>query len=355
MWIIALAFLSLSSEFSPRIEGCKVTITFLLIMTIFGKLMLKQKLIIENSFYFTYPIIFPHFSNHKYSDSKKIYSGRWFMYIYIDVLIVTSVYVDYLLLRVTAAVLKRYARVSGCIVGALIGSLFSLTILLPPMNILLSSALKIIPVTAAVYAAFGFGSVRRYASAGVVFFGAGVLFAGVCGLLAQTSAGSIIMYRNGSVYFSISLPLLIISTGAAYAAVRLYNRFSGNDITSSGTYTITLYRNRKSVSLTAVADTGNRLTDSITGSYVIVCGREQLKGLFSEDEDIPDSTDMSLSKGWRLIPCTTAFGSGLIPVFRPDMVCIRCDETRKVICTEALVGAAPEKMEAAVFNPENYF
>lgn len=277
------------------------------------------------------------------------------MYIYIDVLIVTSVYIDYLLLRVTAAVLKRYAKVSGCIIGALAGSLFSLTILLEPMDPLLTAVLKIIPAAAAVYAAFGFGSIRRYISACVVFFGAGLLFAAVCGLLAQTAAGSIIMYRNGSVYFSISLPVLIISTGAAYIAVRLYNRLSGDDITSSGTYTITVYRNRKSVSFPAVADTGNRLTDSITGSYVIVCGREQLKELFAEEEKIPDSTDMSISKGWRLIPCATAFGSGLIPVFRPDMVCIRCDQTKKTICTEVLVGAAPEKMEAAVFNPKNYF
>lgn len=54
--------------------------------------------------------------------------------IYLDVLIVLNIYVNYFLLRATAKFTHTPLKTIRCIISSAIGSLFSLTILLPAGN-----------------------------------------------------------------------------------------------------------------------------------------------------------------------------------------------------------------------------
>ena len=271
------------------------------------------------------------------------------MYIYIDVLIVTSVYIDFLLIKASAAVIHRKLRSSSCIVGALAGSLFSLTVLLPPMGTAAAFLLRLASAAVIVYAAFGFVSLREFLFDSAVFFTVSCLFAGICVLVSQFSDKRIIM-RNGSVYFDISLTVLIVSTAAAYGAALLIRRFSSSaEVT--GIFTVTVRAAEDKIfSFEAVPDTGNFLADPITGLPVIVCPADKLTPV-TGGKDLTVCSGV-LPRGWRLIPFGTAAGSGIMPVYRPDGIYISREDNGRKIQVDAYIGISLFPSEKALFNPK---
>lgn len=268
--------------------------------------------------------------------------------VYIDVLIITSVYIDFLMIKAAAAVLHRPPPTAGrAVLGALAGSLFSLVLLLPALDGPLMLLIKIVSAAVIVYISMGYESLGKFIKKIIVFTAVSLCFAGVCFFLAETAAEDLIFCRNSFVYFNISPIVLILSTAAAYGGICLFRRFSDSS-PKSGSYTVTIYTDRdSSVSFPAIADTGNCLTDIITGIPVIVCGREQLAEL---SDILPEDTE-ELPKGWRLIPCMTAGSSGLIPIFRPKEAYIRCHETHHTCAADVYIGVSPQPMEYALINP----
>ena len=68
--------------------------------------------------------------------------------------------------------------------------------------------------------------------------------------------------------------------------------------------------------LPAMLDSGNLLTDPITGLGVLVIPQKAARTLFP---DVRDLTSLnSLPLGFRLLSVRTAAGSSLLPMFRPD-------------------------------------
>ncbi|MDD7429194.1 MAG: sigma-E processing peptidase SpoIIGA [Oscillospiraceae bacterium] len=268
--------------------------------------------------------------------------------VYIDVLIITSVYIDFFLIKATAAVLRRPPPTAGrAILGALAGSLTSLILLLPSLNNVLLFLLKTASAAVIVYISMGFESMWKFIRDIIVFTAVSLCFAGVCFFLSETLAEELIFCRNSTVYFNISPIVLILSTAAAYGGICLFRRFS-DAAPTGGKYTVTVYTDKDSFSsFPAVADTGNSLTDVITGIPVIVCGREQLPDIAAM---LPED-GVSLPKGWRLIPCNTAGSSGLIPIFRPQSVYIRCGETGRTCTADVYIGISSQPMKYGVFSP----
>ena len=58
-----------------------------------------------------------------------------------------------------------------------------------------------------------------------------------------------------------------------------------------------------------------------------------------------------MPKGFRLIPFSTISESGIIPVFKPDEVIIREENTKKIKKVDALIGVNARETDA-IFNPK---
>ena len=77
------------------------------------------------------------------------------MCIYLDVLIVLNIYVNYFLIKATAKFTHKPVSSLRCVLSALLGSLFSLTILIKNMPIAISMLLKLIAALTIVACSFG--------------------------------------------------------------------------------------------------------------------------------------------------------------------------------------------------------
>ena len=254
-------------------------------------------------------------------------------------LLVFDLYMSYLLLRLTAALTHTRLRFRRAILGAAVGSLTSLLVLLPPMPFVLTLLCKIAGAVLLCLAAFGIRDRRLFVWHVLCFLGLSCILAGM--LLALSSTGNV-LYANGCWYPVISLRMLVLCTAACYAVLTLIARIRERMGASDGSYEVIIRHRTQTVCLEGLADTGNSLTDFCTGKPVIVCSREALGSM------VPPQP----CRGFRPLPYSTAAGSGLLTVFTPDETVIRSKRTGAVKAVDVLIGADEQSHRQAIFHPK---
>lgn len=276
------------------------------------------------------------------------------MYIYVDVLIITSIYANFFLLKTTARLIHLPLRNGRCIAAAIVGSVFSLVILLPSLNNLLLLMIRLFSAALMIVTAFGGKPARQLFGIGAIFFLVCFIFAGMEYGLSVLAGGKNMFWHNSVLYVNISLLTLIVSTIVSYMAVSLFRRYLDGGNASDRKYTVTITKDSKTVSVQAVADTCNNLADVFTGKPVIICGRNSLSGIFprEETEALLSEKGNRYEEGWRFIPFSTIAVGGMLPIFRPDCVTVKNNENGSRRSADVYVGLADSEMEYAVFNPK---
>ena len=262
--------------------------------------------------------------------------------IYVDVLIVLNIYVNFFLLRITAGITHSRLRTGRCIAASVYGSLFSLAILLPSLGTALNISIKLAAAVSIVAAAFGIPSVKRLITDTTAFFIANFVLAGTVYGAYSLFAPQFMHCNNACFYIDFSLLILIAATAVLYLIVRLIRIYT--DRAPADSYQVIIRHRGRIVSLEGLADTGNCLVDHFTSAPVIICPMERFSELTGTKPDLS-----SLPKGFRLLPYTAVSGSGLLPVFRPDEVLIQSGSSRKSVDAEIGFGEYDGK---AVFNPK---
>ena len=100
------------------------------------------------------------------------------MTVYIDVLIILNVYVNYFLLRTSAKLTHSPLKTWRCIAASFYGSLFSLLMLAPRLPVPVTLAVKSAAAVTIVIAAFGARSPARIAKNTAAFLAANFVLAG---------------------------------------------------------------------------------------------------------------------------------------------------------------------------------
>ena len=102
--------------------------------------------------------------------------------------------------------------------------------------------------------------------------------------------------------------------------------------------------------LPALRDSGNRLSDGISGLPVIVAPEKRVVRLLPAGVRAADLA--TLPPGWRLLPIRTAAGEGTLMCFRPDSAeLVQDGKARQVEATIAISDFA----EKSALVPEELF
>lgn len=281
------------------------------------------------------------------------------MYIYADILILTNIYIDYLLIKTVSLISRCPLKAIRGLSAAFIGSLFSLMIFLPRLPLAVLATVQLLSSALIVYTAFGFNGRASFLKRLLIFFISAAALGGIGYAAAELCRGKMLISRNGVIYADFSAKALIISSVIAYSAIAVYRYFSSFRLSDS--YTIIIKEADKLIGIPSAPDTGNSLRDIFSGKPVIVCPRASLCELYSYiptaiSEEIPSVSSSSVHKlKWRFIPYSTASGKGVIPIILPDEIYIKNNNTGSVSPADAFIGAADADMPAAVFNPELLF
>jgi stage II sporulation protein GA (sporulation sigma-E factor processing peptidase) len=281
------------------------------------------------------------------------------MYIYVDILIILNIYVNYFLLKATAKLTHTSLKNIRCIISSVIGSMFSLLIFMPRINLIVLTVLRILSAALIVFIAFNEKDLKRLCRLSLVFFLVSFIFAGIEYGFSLLSGSSAVMFYNSVLYVNISLLTLVVSTIAAYIAVSIFRYFMDSRNDYDGEYSVVITANNVQKTIKAKCDSCNNLTDAFSGKPIIVCDKNNVKDMFDNNFldkilecGIAESDSIILHSGWRLIPYNTINSDGLIPCFKPESVYINDIQRKKVKSADAYIGVVQRDMDYAIFNPK---
>lgn len=275
--------------------------------------------------------------------------------IYIDILLLLNFYVTYFLIVGTSCILHLKISVSRRILGSLTGTVSSLIIFLPTLPLVVNILLKIAVSLIITLASLGFGNIRIFIKSWLVFFIINCVYAGIMLALWLFCAPMGMVYNNGVSYLDIPFWAVILSTSISYAVLLIIRRVLDSKTELDKKYQIEIVTSIGKVTLTAIPDSGNKLTDFLTGLPVIFCDINKCSEICPQKivTYLADINEKSISlQGIRLIPCSTVSGDTLAVCFKPDKMIISDGRNKKEV--NALIGFTKNGFTGefgAIFNP----
>lgn len=266
-------------------------------------------------------------------------------YIYVDILIVVNLYVNYFLLCAVQRISNSKAKNKRKIAAALLGAFLSLSILLPTFIFLVSVIYKILGTLLINLIAFGKENLIKNS---ILYLLSGIVFAGVMLFISASFSTNNVLMTNGSVYYNVSFIALLIFTAIAYLLITIIKSIFDKTAYKNGAFRVVIDIGTKRISLNGVADTGNMLCDNLTGKPVIVCDKTDFDFDLSQ---LIGKDGIKRFKNFRYLAYSTINGDFTIPVFSPVSIEIYDKSNGKSKNVDALVGLA-ENCKSAVFNPK---
>ena len=249
------------------------------------------------------------------------------MVIYADVLIILNLFVDYFLLCSCGILLNTELKKKRLILGAIVGSFFSLLILLPSLNIILNLVVKIITGILLVLIVFGYKTKQLFYKTVLIFLAENLIFVGVMFFVWVFLAPPGMFWKNGVTYVSISPVVLILGSLMAYFLTSIFNFVLEKRIGFKKIYLVEIGFNERKIVLNALHDSGNCLMEPFSRKPVCVCEYESLVEILPEElinffndyfNNAQKITNLKVIKVIKLIPCDTISSSLILPAFLPD-------------------------------------
>jgi len=267
--------------------------------------------------------------------------------VYADLVLLLNTAVDYLVLLGAGKLCALPLRRLRMGLGALWGGAYALACALWPQYFALVTA-KLL--AGAVMTLIAFGLHRSSLRAVIAVYAVSAAFGGAvyaAAHLAGSPGG-----QGGRI--PVSMRVLLLSFALSYAAVSLVFRRVGRR-TARTVCPVALRLGTRRAEFTALVDSGNELSDPLTGDPVLIAASEALAPLFDDPaplslRDGPAMLAAFAARGLRirLIPCTCVTAeAALLPCFRPDEV--RIDgKTRTMLVGISPVSLTPDGSYSAI-------
>lgn len=245
--------------------------------------------------------------------------------------------------------IRRNISVKRNIIGAAVGAVCSLVILLPSLPFIIVMLEKAALCCLITFISFGKQKISDFGVSVLYFLVVNFIFAGLMLALWNYVCPNGMYCKNGVCTFNIPLGAILAFTLAAYLIVKLVRLLSDKQRHTNNYYDVSITNLGRTVIIKGLCDTGCKVRDILSGKPVIVCSESSVFELLPEEicEYLNGSTP---STGFlRLIPCQTVAANGLLPLFRAEIVLINNKST------DVLIGVAKTSLGddiECVFSPD---
>ena len=249
------------------------------------------------------------------------------MAIYLDILLILNLFIDYFLLLSSAVLMKRDVKKRRLIFASIFGSFSSLLIFLPSLHPILMFLVKFLIGVFLVLIAFGYKTRAIFFKTILLFLSENLIFIGIMFFLWMFFSPPGMFWKNGVTYVSISPIILILGTLVAYFLTCFINFAISRRIENKKIYLVKIEFNEKNTTIKALYDSGNCLKEPFSGKSVFICEYSAIFKILPESlikffcgsvNYISESKNCEYNKFIRLIPCDTVAGCTILPAFLPQ-------------------------------------
>ncbi len=299
------------------------------------------------------------------------------MEIYLDIVILENIVINYLILLVTARFSKNKASSLRLLLGSLLGTAYLvLMILLPDMQVYTTVLSKVLLSIGMVAVTFNFGRLKVFLKTLALFYASTFLFAGAGFALMFFKRDWGIM-RNGVIMSPVSIldttwAELLLAVAVTLIILRIvWDALQSRFLREKLLVRISIAFDQKAIEVPALVDTGNSLHDPLSNMPVVVVEFTAIKDLLPDDirnifeqdteNDLNRVTATISCSNWfsrfRLIPFTSlGKENGMLIGFRPDYIEIGEEDDRKGV-HDVIVGIYNKALSRneqyrALMNPE---
>lgn len=294
--------------------------------------------------------------------------------IYLDVLILENIVINYLILLVTSKISKRKVSSLRLLVGSFVGAIYVVPALVfPSAKTYYTIIAKFLLSVLIIAVTFAPEKISAFIKTLALFYVSSFMFAGaVLAILLLNNNGGFI--KDGLFYVLwqpqwtvVALAVITIGIVIRICWGFIQQKFAKENLLVK---LIIAFEN-KTVNIDALIDTGNSLHDPLSNMPVVVVEFIAIKDILpqeicnifeqSREDDLLSVTDIISGSKWfsrfRLIPFTSlGKENGMLIGFKPDYIKVMEKEENKGIC-DVIVGICNKALSRnekykALLNPE---
>lgn len=281
------------------------------------------------------------------------------MTIYLDVVLIENLCMNYIILFATGYLLKRKMNHIRLILSALLGGIYSILAYMEVLEIYTNFAFKIILSIVMVYLAYHAKNIKQLSKELIFFYLTSFVFGGCAFALLYFIKPQEILIRNGTYIGTYPLKIAILGGVVGFTITVIAFHFMKKRITKKDMYcNITIYFEEKSISTTALLDTGNMLKDPITRMPVIVVEKELLKEVLPETilnnlnkiiggelpKEVYEDENLEYITKFRVIPFSSiGKTNGMLLGFKANKVEVKDEENIETI-NNVIIGIYENKL-----------
>lgn len=262
--------------------------------------------------------------------------------IYIDVLMIISFAGCFCLLGITACISHYKLRKARHLTASLVGAFSCLSII--TANLWAIAFIKLFFLMFSIMLAFSTISLKRICRILAIYLICNTVFMSVIYILWHLSRSKTIYIINYTVYFDVSLLMLIFSIALSYTLLSVVQSVITSSKLKRDVYRLDVRIKDKEFSFRGVADTGNFVKDVISKRSVIVCKSRNMCKAFGLNDEIPE--------GFYMLPINTACGHSVMYAVKPQEAQIKSFSgfNKSVNVTIGIVDS--DDGDLAIFNPD---
>ena len=291
--------------------------------------------------------------------------------LYLDVLFLVNIIMDFVLIWATAKLTGFSTSFKRIFVAAFIGALYSVTVYFPALHTSLSSLIvKIIFSILMIYIAFYPISLKKMIQAlayfyFTVFAVGGAMLAAVYFINTENTLQAVISGEFG-ILEPLGYKWFLAAVVTAVIVGKYGAKFIVRNLIKSILYVpVVICLGEETVALKTLVDTGNQLTDPITGKPVMIVELDTLKGIIPKKafKELRNNNDFDvnsiitcLSKTYlasrlRVIPFKSiGEQKGMLVGIRPDVVII-IHNNKTIEIQDIIIGIYKYKLSSkGIYN-----
>lgn len=193
------------------------------------------------------------------------------MTIYIDVVLLENLIMNYIILYATGIILKLQLKKIRLILASLLGGIYSVIAYMSVLEIYSNMILKIILSIIIVYISYNPQSIKKLCTYIVIFYLVSFVFGGAAFALIYIVKPQNILMKNGLFLGTYTLKTVFLASIIAFIIINISFKLIKKKISKKDVFCdIELKINNETIKTKAMIDTGNGLKEPITNTPVAV-------------------------------------------------------------------------------------